>query len=74
MRFARMKWGIRRRTKHPLTFAGSVLGVLAVLLIVFTFNGTEIGFMTGYETAFLVLAVIIFVLFGLNIARNAVLK
>ena len=70
----RMKWGIRKRIKHPLTTAGSVLGVLAVLLIVFTFNGTDFGFITGYETAFLVLAVIIFVFFGLNIRRNAVLK
>jgi len=69
-----MKWGIRRRTKHPLTIAGSVLGVLALLLVIFTFNGTDIGFITGYETAFLVLAVLIFILFGLNIRRNAVLK
>jgi len=69
-----MKWGIRRRIKHPLTIAGSVLGVLALLLIIFTFNGTDIGFITGYDTAFLVLAVIVFILFGLNIRRNAVLK
>ena len=69
-----MKWGIRRRTKHPLTIAGSVLGVLALLLVIFTFNGTDIGFITGYQTAFLVLAVLIFILFGLNIRRNAVLK
>jgi len=69
-----MNWGIRRRTKHPLTIAGSVLGVLALLLVIFTFNGTDIGFITGYDTAFLVLAVLIFILFGLNIRRNAVLK
>jgi hypothetical protein len=65
---------MRRRTRHPLTIAGSVVGVLAVVLIVFTFNGTDIGFIAGYERTFLALAVLIFILFGLNIGRNAVLK
>ena len=73
LRFRRTKWRWKRHT-HPLTITGQVLGVLALLLIIFTFRGMDILFITGYRTAFIVLAVIIFILFGLNIRRNAVLK
>jgi len=73
VRFRQTKWRWKRHT-HPLTIIGQVLGVAALLLIIFTFKGTNIGFITGYTTAFPVLAAIILILFGLNIRRNAVLK
>ena len=58
--------------RHPLTIIGEVLGIFALLLIILTFYGRNIGFITGYSMAFLVLAVIIFVLFGLNLRRNKI--
>jgi hypothetical protein len=73
LRFKRVGWEIKRRIKHPLTIAGIVLGTLALLLIIFTFKGTGIGFITGYTTAFISLAVLCFILYGFNIQRNAVL-
>ena len=73
LRFARTKWRFKRHT-HPITIIGVLLGIAALLLIIFTFKGTNIWFITGYTTAFTVLAVIIFLLFGLNIMRNALLK
>ena len=60
--------------RHPLTIIGQVLGIFALVLIIFTFYGIDIGVISGYTTAFIVLAVIILVLFGLNLRRNAVLK
>ena len=73
IRFKPTKWRWKRHI-HPLTVIGQVLGIFALLLIIFTYMGTNIGFFTGYTTAFIALAVIIFILFGLNIRRNAVLK
>ena len=73
IRFKPTKWRWKRHI-HPLTVIGQVLGIFALLLIIFTYMGTNIGFITGYTTAFIALAVIIFILFGLNIRRNAVLK
>jgi len=67
----RWRW---KRHSHPITIAGQVLGILALILIICTFNGISILFITGYDTAFRVLAIIIFALFGLNIRRNAILK
>ena len=58
--------------RHPLTIIGQVLGIFALILIIFTFYGIDIGVISGYATAFIVLAVIILVLFGLNLRRNAV--
>jgi hypothetical protein len=72
-RYKRTKWRGKRFT-HPLTIAGLILGVFALILIIRTFSGLNTGFITGYTTAFLVLAVVIFILFGLNIGRNAILK
>ncbi len=72
VRFVRIGWGIRRRIRHPLTIAGNILGILALVLIIFTYYGRDIGFLTGYTNAFIVLAVLIFVLVGLNLRRNAV--
>ena len=50
-----------------------VLGTLALLVIIFTFYHIDIGFITGFATAFIVFAVLIFILFGLNLRRNVVL-
>ena len=49
-----------------------ILGILSLVLIIFTYSGTDIGFLTGYTNAFIALAVLIFVLIGLNLRRNAV--
>jgi len=72
-RFKRTKWRLKRHTR-PITIIGNLLGIAALLLIIFTYKGINIWFITGYTTAFTVLAVIIFLLFGLNIVRNAILK
>ena len=68
MRFARTKWRIKRHT-HPTTLIGIVLGGAALAVIVLTFNGVM-----GYTMGFIALGVIIFLLVGLNILRNASLK
>lgn len=73
IRFKQTKWRFKRHI-HPLTVIGQVLGIFALLLIIFTYMDTNIGFISGYTTAFIALAVIIFILIGLNIGRNAVLK
>ena len=49
-----------------------ILGILSLVLIVLTYSGTDIGFLTGYTNAFIALSVLIFVLIGLNLRRNAV--
>ncbi len=73
MRFVRIGWGIKKRIKHPLTIAGMILGILSLVLIIFTYSGRDIGFLTGYTNAFAALAVLIFLLVGLNLRRNALL-
>lgn len=49
-----------------------ILGILSLVLIIFTYGGIDIGFLTGYTSAFIALAVLIFVLIGFNLRRNAV--
>jgi hypothetical protein len=73
LRYRQTEWRCKRHT-HPLTIAGQVLGILALILIIRTFSGMDTWLVTGYTTAFRVLAVIIFILFGLNLQRNAVLE
>ena len=73
LRYKHTEWRWKRFT-HPLTIGGVILGILALILIIRTFSGMDTWFVTGYTTAFRVLAVIIFILFGLNLGRNAVLK
>ena len=73
IRFKPTKWRFKRHI-HPLTIIGQALGIFAVLLITFTYMGKNLGCISGYATAFIVLAVTVFILFGLNIRRNAVLK
>jgi len=72
VRFVRIGWGIKKRVKHPLIIAGIILGILSLVLIIFTYSSTDIGFLTGYTNAFIALAVLIFVLIGLNLRRNIV--
>jgi len=72
-RYKRTTWRWKRFI-HPLTIAGQILGIFALILIIRTFSGLNTGAITGYTTAFLVLAVVIFILFVLNLGRNAVLK
>ena len=61
MRFkpTKLRW---KRHAHPLTIPGSVLGIFALILIIRTFSGMNTGVITGYATAFRVLAVVIFIL------------
>jgi len=73
LRFRPTKWRWKRHG-HPITIAGQILGIFALILIIRTFSGLNTGAITGYSTAFLVLAIVIFILFALNLGRNAVLK
>jgi hypothetical protein len=73
LRFRPTRWRWKRHA-HPVTIAGQILGIFALILIIRTFSGLNTGAITGYTTAFLVLAVVIFILFVLNLGRNAVLK
>lgn len=68
VRFARTSWRIKRHT-HPITIIGWILGGGALAIIILTFKGVM-----GYNTGFIALAVIIFLLVGFNILRNTVLK
>ena len=72
-RFRPTKWRWERHA-HPITIAGQILGIFALILIIRTFSGLNTGAITGYTTAFLVLAVVLFILFVLNLGRNALLK
>jgi len=68
VRFKQTKWRIKRFT-HPVTIIGVVLGGTALAVIILTVNGVM-----GYMTGFIALGVIIFLLFGFNLLRNALLK
>ncbi len=59
---------------NPINIIGMILGVAAVLLVVLTLIGINILLITGYKTAFLVLAVIIFLKVGLKILFNTRVK
>ena len=73
LRFRPTKWRWKRHG-HPITIAGQILGIFALILIIRTFSGLNTGAITGYSMAFIVLAVVSFILFVLNLGRNAVLK
>jgi len=73
IRYKQTKWRWKRHT-HPAMIASHALGILALLLAIFTYGGTNIGFFAEYATAFVALAVIIFVKIGLNMLKNAKLK
>ena len=68
VRFKQTEWRTKRFT-HPTTIIGILLGGAALAIIILTFNGVM-----GYMTGFIALTVIIFLLFGFNILRNAILK
>ncbi len=68
VRFKQTEWRTKRFT-HPTTIIGILLGGAALAIIILTFNGVM-----GYMTSFTALTVIIFLLFGFNILRNALLK
>ncbi len=68
VRFKQTEWRTKRFT-HPTTIIGILLGGAALAIIILTFNGVM-----GYMTGFIALTVIIFLLFGFNILRNALLK
>ena len=72
-RFRPTKWRWKRHA-HPITIAGQILGIFALILIIRTFSGLNTGAITGYTMGFTVLAVIIFALVGFTILRNAFLK
>ena len=72
MRFVRVGWGIKKRIKNPLTIAGVILGIIALLLIIFTYSKMDFGLITGYNQASVALTVLILVLIGLNLRRNVI--
>jgi len=73
VRFVRRGWGIKKRVKHPLTIAGMILGVITLILIISTYSSEIVfGFITGYFESFIALTILIFVLTGLNLRRNAI--
>ena len=51
MRFVRIGWRYKKRVKHPLTIAGMILGILSLVLIIFTYYGRDMGFLTGYRVS-----------------------
>ncbi|MHA1676642.1 MAG: hypothetical protein ACTSU6_05630 [Candidatus Njordarchaeales archaeon] len=72
MRFVRIGWRIKKRIKHPLTIAGMILGIIALILIIFTYSKMYFWFITGFNQGFVALTVLILVLIGLNLRRNAI--
>ena len=71
-RFVRVGWRIKKRIKHPLTIAGVILGIIALLLIIFSYYRMDFWFITGFNQAFVALTVLILILIGLNLRRNAI--
>ena len=60
---------VRMQKPWGITVIGVLLGGTALAIIILTLNGVM-----AYMTGFIVLTVIIFLLFGFNILRNALLK
>jgi hypothetical protein len=56
--------------KNSISIIGMVLGAFALLLIAFTIVGINIPLIDGYRMSFRVLAIIIFLKFGLKIIQN----
>ena len=54
----------------PINIIGSILGVAATLVIIFTLKNIEIPLISGYATAFQVLAVLLFLKVGLKILQD----
>jgi hypothetical protein len=56
--------------KDPLNIIGSLLGVAATLIIVFVIKEMDMPFVSGYATAFQVLAVLLILKIGLKILQD----
>lgn len=54
----------------PINIIGSMLGVAATLVIVFTIKDIKTPFISGYATAFQVLAVLLILKIGLKIIQD----
>jgi len=54
----------------PINIIGSVLGVAATLVIIFTFKDINIPLISGYTTAFQVLAGLLLFKVGLKILQD----
>lgn len=65
-------WRLARdlRLTDSINISGSILGVAATLLIIFTVKDINIPLITGYKSAFLALAVLLFLKVGLKILFN----
>lgn len=58
------------RWSDPINIIGSILGVTATLLIIFTLKDIDIPLISGYRMAFQVLAVLLFLKVGLKILQD----
>lgn len=58
----------------PINIIGSILGVAATLVIVFTLKDIKIPYISGYTTAFYVLALLLLFKVGLKILHNRIIK
>ena len=67
-------WANPRYWGNTFSLIGMGLGAAAALLIVLTLFGMKIPLITGYKTAFIGLAIIIFLKVGLKILQNKKLK
>ena len=56
--------------KDPINIIGSLLGVAATLVIVFAIKEMDMPFISGYATAFQVLAVLLIIKIGLKILQD----
>jgi hypothetical protein len=58
------------RWTDPINIIGSILGVAATLIIIFTLKDIDIPLISGYTMAFQVLAVLLFLKVGLKILQD----
>ena len=58
------------RWTDPINIIGSILGAAATLVIVFALRDINIPFISGYTTAFQVLAVLLIIKVGLKILQD----
>ncbi len=67
-------WTNSQYWTNPISIIGMGLGVLALLFVIFTLGNINIPLISGYKTAFLMLAIIIFIKLGLKILQNRILN
>lgn len=56
--------------KDPINIIGSLLGVASTLVIIFILKDVKMPFVSGYTTAFQVLAVLLIVKIGLKVIQD----